>query len=277
MKPLYYLIILFSINTYSFSSSAEKLPIQHGVNYHNDLNINDYWISEKLDGVRGYWNGKKLLTRQGNPIILPQGFSDNWPKVPLDGELWSARGEFQKIVSCVRKKTPDAKCWRTIKFMVFDLPTSTADFTLRIDKIKQLLNQSQSDTISIIEQFSLSDEQQLFTKLDSVVALGGEGLMLHHKQANYKTGRNQALLKLKPYQDEEAIVLRHFKGKGKYKNMLGALLVKNKQGVEFKIGTGFSDQERQNPPAIGSEITYKYIGKTDRGVPRFASFLRIKQ
>lgn len=277
MKHIYNLIFIFLITAYSFTSQAEQLPIQHGVNYHKDLNINDYWISEKLDGVRGYWNGKSLLTRQGNPIYLPQGFSDNWPTVPLDGELWSGRGDFQKIVSCVRKKIPNPLCWHSVKFMVFDLPASTANFTKRIEEITQLINLSKSDTIAIIEQFSLSNEQQLFAKLDNIVEMGGEGLMLHHKTARYKSGRNPALLKLKPYQDEEAIVLKHIPGKGKYQRLLGALLVKNKQGVKFKIGTGFSDKERQNPPAIGSEITYKYIGKTERGVPRFASFLRIKQ
>ena len=256
---------------------ANKLPIQHGVNYRNNININDYWISEKLDGMRGYWNGKNLLTRQGNPIYLPKGFSDNWPNVPLDGELWSARGKFQEIISCTRKKTPSPKCWQHIKFMVFDLPESTLHFSQRIQQINQYLAQSSSQTIAMITQFTLTNNKQLFTKLDEVVALGGEGLMLHHKKAYYHSGRNAHLLKLKPYQDAEATVLKHIKGKGKYKTMLGALLVENAQGIQFKIGTGFSDNERQHPPKIGSKITYKYIGKTKRGVPRFASFLRIKQ
>ncbi|GHE99380.1 DNA ligase [Thalassotalea profundi] len=277
MKVLYGFASILFILLYSFSAFAENLPIQHGINYHNSLNINDYWISEKLDGIRGYWTGKKLLTRQGNPIYTPQGYTDNWPKTPLDGELWSNRGEFQRIVSCTRKKVPEPECWKAITFKVFDLPTSKINFTQRINKIQNIIEQSQSTTISMVEQFSLTNETQLYNKLNQVVSLGGEGLMLHHKQAIYKIGRNKALLKLKPYQDEEAIVLKHIPGKGKYKDMLGSLLVRNKQGFEFKIGTGFSDKERQQPPAIGSEITYKYIGKTDRGVPRFASFLRIKQ
>lgn len=277
MKVLYCFASTLLIQLYTFSAFAEKLPIQHGINYHKNLNIGDYWISEKLDGVRGYWTGEKLLTRQGNPIYTPQGYTDNWPKSPLDGELWSNRGEFQRIVSCIRKKIPEPECWKAIKFKVFDLPTSKANFTQRINKIQNIIQHSQSSTLAMVEQFSLTSEKQLYDKLNHVVSLDGEGLMLHHKQAHYKIGRTNVLLKLKPYQDEEAVVLKHIKGKGKYQHMLGSILVKNKQGIEFKIGSGFSDKERQHPPAIGSEITYKYIGKTDRGVPRFASFLRIKQ
>ncbi|XQW85580.1 DNA ligase [Thalassotalea piscium] len=277
MKRFKYLTLIILIFAYSFNVFATQLPIQHGVDFKEGIEVKDYWISEKLDGVRGYWDGNTLLTRQGNKIYPPKGFTDNWPKIPLDGELWSSRGNFQKIVSCVRKKTPDTSCWQKIKFMVFDLPNGQGDFTRRLTELKTLLAQSPSNTIAIIEQFELANETLLFSKLDDIVAMGGEGLMLHHKKALYKSGRNNALLKLKPYQDDEAIVLKHIAGKGKYKGMLGSLLVKNKEGVEFKIGTGFTDQDRQSPPPIGSEITYKFIGKTDRGVPRFASFLRIKQ
>ncbi|GAA5134025.1 DNA ligase [Thalassotalea piscium] len=275
MKPFIYLIFLVSLFTPNVY--AKKPAIQHSVNYHNNLDIRQYWVSEKLDGVRGYWSGQQMYTRQGNPINLPKGYSDNWPSVPFDGELWHSRGGFQKTVSCVRKKIPEPSCWREIEFRVFDLPKSKANFTQRLNQIKQLLNNAPSKTIKMVEQFSINSEEELFSMLDQIVALGGEGLMLHSKNAYYKPGRNKALLKLKPYQDEEGVVLKHISGKGKYKNMLGALLVKNKDGLVFKIGSGFSDKERRTPPPIGSEITYKYIGKTDRGVPRFASFLRNKQ
>ncbi|MGB1198772.1 MAG: DNA ligase [Thalassotalea sp.] len=279
MTSYAYHIVTFALITffYSLNCNAERLPLQHGVKYHNRISINDYFVSEKYDGIRGYWDGNSLFTRQGNPIFLPQGFTKNWPKVALDGELWSARGQFQKIVSCVRKKRPEPECWTKIKFMVFDLPTSNKKFSQRVEQIKKLLHHSNSQTISPVKQFTLTTHNQLFKTLDEVVAQGAEGLMLHYKHAYYKQGRNSALLKLKPYQDEEAFVLKHIPGKGKFKGMLGAILVKNKQGIQFKIGTGFSHKERLSPPAIGSEITYKYIGKTERGVPRFASFLRIKQ
>ena len=128
----------------------------------------------------------------------------------------------------------------------------------------------------MINQFRLSSETQLLQRLELVVSQGGEGLMLHRAAAKYRATRSNDLMKLKRYDDAEATVLGHLAGKGKYSGMLGALLVKNDEGVTFKIGGGFSDLERANPPKIGSIITYKYYGKTNNNVPRFASFLRTR-
>jgi len=63
---------------------------------------------------------------------------------------------------------------------------------------------------------------------------------------------------------------------GKYTGLLGALLCQLENGVEFKIGTGFSDVLRKNPPVIGSEVTFKYQGMTKYGKPRFPVFLRVR-
>jgi len=84
-------------------------------------------------------------------------------------------------------------------------------------------------------------------------------------------------LKLKKYEDEEAVVVSYIAGKGRNKGRLGALVVKNEEGVVFKIGSGFSDAEGDTPPKIGDVITYKFIGKTKNKVPRFASYLRIRR
>ena len=84
-------------------------------------------------------------------------------------------------------------------------------------------------------------------------------------------------MKLKPFVDGDASVLAHVNGKGKFQGMLGALLVETPEGIRFKIGSGFSNEERKNPPPIGAVVSYKYSGKTDAGVPKFASYLRIKQ
>ena len=83
-------------------------------------------------------------------------------------------------------------------------------------------------------------------------------------------------MKLKKYEDAEANVIDHIPGKGKYKGQLGSLLVTNGEEITFKIGTGFSDQQRQTPPKIGAVITYRYTGKTQKNVPRFASFMRVR-
>ncbi len=273
MRKIYYW--LFWLILLQLGLNAKELPLQHGVTISDDIKVSNYWISEKLDGMRAFWNGKQLLTRNGNIINAPDFFTNHWPAIALDGELWSDRGEFQQIISCVKRQQA-SPCWHQIKFMLFDLPHHPGTFSERVTAMTQLTRDNASPYLQMIHQFRLPTQQVLYQQLDKIVALGGEGLMLHHQQAMYHSGRNQALMKLKPYQDSEAIVIKHLPGKGKYQGMLGALLVETPQGLQFKIGTGFSDQERQQPPALGSIITYKYIGKTTRGVPRFASFLRIR-
>ena len=72
-------------------------------------------------------------------------------------------------------------------------------------------------------------------------------------------------------------MVKHIKGKGKYTHVLGAMIVEMPSGKQFKIGSGFSDAERQNPPEVGETITYQYRGKTKNGIPRFATFLRVRK
>ena len=256
--------------------AEEKPPIQKGSIYHTVENIKNYWVSEKLDGVRGYWNGKHLLTRQGNNINAPKWFTQNWPNTVMDGELWIARGQFEQTSGIIRQKSAADNGWQKIRFMIFDLPKTSGDFSQRIAVMKNITKQTNSSYLNMITQQKFRSVSSLFAHLDSIVELGGEGLMLHHQNALYKVGRVQHLMKLKKYQDDEAEVIAHIQGKGKFINMLGALKVKTKSGIIFKIGSGFSNEERKNPPAIGTQITYKFFGKTKNGVPRFASFIRIR-
>ncbi|MFQ3311548.1 MAG: DNA ligase-1, partial [Colwellia sp.] len=243
-------------------------------------NINQYYVSEKLDGVRGYWDGKQLITRQGNLINSPSWFTQGWPILPIDGELWLDKGKFQALQSCVSKHNPEQNkilsCWINIRFMMFDLPKNKGDFTERVDKMQRLLKQVSSPYLAMISQVKLKEISELDKKLDEVIARQGEGLMLHLASAYYKIGRNTALMKLKKHQDAEAIVIGHTKGKGKYQDLLGAIEVETVDGIVFKIGSGFSDVQRANPPKVGTIITFKYNGLTDAGIPRFARFWRIK-
>ena len=109
--------------------------------------------------------------------------------------------------------------------------------------------------------------------------------MLHRGSSLYKAVRNDDLLKVKLHDDAEAKVIGHVPGKGKYAGQLGALLVEmpsssltdGKSPKRFKLGTGLSDAQRQNPPAVGSHVTYRYRGFNDSGIPRFASFMRIRE
>lgn len=236
-----------------------------------------YLVSEKFDGIRALWDGHALRTRAGNAIAAPAWFVEKLPKQPLDGELWLARGQFEKLVSVVRKATPQDDEWKQVKYLIFELPGAPGTFAQRYDEIKRLTAQAGFAQLIAVEQFRLANNAALKRKLDDIVRAGGEGLMLHRADAPYVTGRNDALLKLKPLDDAEATVIAHVPGKGKYQGKLGALHVETAEGKRFHIGTGFTDAQRTAPPPVGAQVTYTYRGLTKNGLPRFASFLRLRE
>ena len=244
--------------------------------YREGVDLDRYWVSEKLDGVRAYWDGERLLSRKGNPINAPPWFVEHYPRVPLDGELWMGRGAFERLSGAVRRQVPDDAQWRGIRFMVFDLPSSPGTFDRRLQRLREMFETIASPYLALVEQFRVADRAELMETLDRVVAGGGEGLMLHRGSSLYTAGRGDDLLKLKTHEDAEAVVVGHLPGKGRLTGMLGALLVETPEGLRFRLGTGFSDEERRNPPPLGATVTYKYYGRTRNGVPRFASFLRIR-
>lgn len=235
-----------------------------------------YWSSEKLDGIRCYWNGEQLLTRTGRVIHAPEWFVEGLPSQALDGELWAGRGAYQTVAKVVLDQTPNDQQWRQIQYYVFDLPKSHEPFELRQKALKHLVNQHALEHVKWVEQTKLESLSAINNTLAEVVKKGGEGLMLRTPGSFYEVGRSAHLLKLKQRQDSEARVIAYQAGRGKYKNMLGAIWVELENGKMFKIGTGFSDNERKTPPPIGSEITFSHQGFTEKGLPRFASFERIK-
>ncbi|MCG6200900.1 DNA ligase [Psychromonas antarctica] len=271
------ILTLFFILLFSPLTQSATPPIQLATLYHQDIDIKAYWVSEKLDGVRAYWDGKNLISRQGNIFNAPRWFIKDFPAIPLDGELWIKRNQFAQVSGIVRQHKDDNKAWQKILFMIFDLPSSKVNFSERITSMRKIVKNNPSPYLKMIQQQQLNSNSELQLLLDKVINKGGEGLMLHLGTAYYQTKRSNNLMKLKKYQDAEAIVLKHLPGKGRNSGRLGALLVKTEAGIIFKIGSGFSDSERENPPPIGSRITYQYIGKTVNNVPRFASFMRIRE
>lgn len=235
-----------------------------------------YLISEKYDGVRGLWDGQTMRTRAGNVIAAPVWFISKLPKQALDGELWIARGQFEKLSGIIRKTTPQDDEWRQVKYLVFELPNAPGTFAERSTEIKRIVAQTNFAQLIAVEQFHIKDNTALKRKLAEIVGAGGEGLMLHRADAIYVTGRNDALLKLKPLDDAEATVIGHIPGKGKYEGKMGALRVETADGKRFQIGTGFTDAVRANPPATGTQFSYTYRGRTKNGLPRFASYLRVR-
>lgn len=256
---------------------ASPPPFLLAKNFNKNIELPKFFVSEKLDGVRAYWDGKNLITRGGHHINAPKWFTKDFPKTALDGELWIGRSQFEKVSGIVRTQSPVDSDWRKVKYMVFDLPKNLSTFENRYQSLRLLVSQNDSRYLAFVKQFEVQSKKLLNEKLSEIVAKGGEGLMLHRKDSLYQAQRSFDLQKLKPFDDEEAIVTAHIEGKGKYKNMLGAIEVINKDGIRFKIGSGFSVKERLSPPPINSEITYRFRGKTNKNTPRFATFLRMKE
>ena len=259
-------------------ADAAPPPLAHANDYEDaDVELSGYWVSEKYDGVRAYWDGTQLLTRSGNVIHAPAWFTAKWPSTPLDGELWAGRGRFETVMATVRDFEPDDEAWRHISFMVFDLPAHIGPFDARLTQLEQLLPLAGSNWLKAVHHFRTSNPKELRERLQSITSEGGEGLMLHRGDSLYRAERTDDLLKFKQYQDAEALVIGHLPGKGKYLGMLGALLVQDAHGTHFRIGTGFTDEQRRHPPPIGSQVTYSYHNVTARGIPRFARFVRIRK
>ena len=251
-------------------------PIALSKTFNGSMESAAYWVSEKFDGIRCYWDGKALYTRNGNLIHAPKWFVDGLPSEPLDGELWAGRGGYQKVAKTVLDKTPNQEQWQQITYQVFDLPSRSQTFEVRQQTLKAIIERKNKPFLKWVKQTKVDNLGAINAALDNVVSLGGEGLILRPLNSLYEVGRSDTMLKLKVRQDSEARVIAYQAGRGKYENMMGAVWVELANGKMFKIGSGFSDDERQNPPPIGSEITFSHEGYTEKGLPRFATFERIK-
>lgn len=241
--------------------------------------VSGYLASEKLDGVRAYWDGENLLSRSGKKINAPKNFTLNFPSFALDGELYTKRGEFEKIQSIVMDKNPDEKAWQEIKFYVFDAPSSEKGLLKRLEKLENFLskNELSGEKIKIIKQIKLRDNTHLEEILDEIIALGGEGVVVRKPNLAYHHGRSKNDMKYKKFKDAECEVVSLNEGSGKLKGKLGSVTCETSDKKRFKIGSGFSDEERINPPKIGEVITYKFQNLTANGLPRFPVFVRARR
>ena len=261
------------------SSMSAKAPNPLGEwasNWDDQLDPSLYLVSEKLDGVRAIWDGAALRFRSGRPIAAPAWFLAGLPAQALDGELWLERKRFDRLSGTVRKTNPVDAEWRALRYMVFDAPVSEAPFETRVQLLQSVVQRANQPWLVAMEQTRLASSTGLQTRLQQVAALGGEGLVLHRLDAPWQPGRSEAVRKLKLQPDEEARVVAHVAGKGKFDGQMGALLLEMPSGQRFALGTGFSAADRAHPPAIGAQVTYRYRDRTPQGIPKFASYLRVR-
>jgi DNA ligase 1 len=250
--------------------SAPPLLLAHS--WTHDVDLTGWWMSEKLDGVRAYWDGARFISRLGNTYHAPDWFLEGLPSTPLDGELWCGRKKFQRCVSIARRQDKSDQ-WRELTYVVFDAPAMKAPFEQRIGSIAHQLAPAQTPYARYHEHARCESVAHLKEELARVESLGGEGLMLRKPGSHYEVGRSMTLLKVKSFKDAEARVVEHLAGSGRHKGRLGALLVELPDGTRFSVGTGLSDAERKDPPKIGAIVTFRYQELSDGGVPRFPSYV----
>ncbi len=259
------------------ASASSQPALMHAKLWTAGHSPSAYLVSEKLDGVRAFWDGQVLRFRSGLPIAAPAWFTVALPATKLDGELWLGRGRFDELSGTVRRQQPIDADWRDVRYMIFDLPGAAGGFSDRAQRITALLAQVNQPWLQAVPQQTVPDAKTLNQLLKQTAQAGGEGLVLHRANALWSPGRSDALLKLKLQPDEEARVVAHLAGKGKNAGRLGALLLQLPDGQRFALGTGFTDAQRESPPPVGSIVTYRYRDRTLRGLPRFASFLRVRE
>ena len=270
----------------NFAFSLELLRLSE----FKDQNVSGWLASEKFDGVRAYWDGENLLSRQGKKLNAPLSFTKNFPKFALDGELYAKELKFEEIQASVMDKLPDEKAWGRLKFHIFDVPEASGGLLARLEVLAKFLKNEPNDNLIIIKQIKMRDNAQFLKFAENIIANGGEGAVVREPNAPYERKRSKNALKFKKFKDAECEVISINKGGGKYANLAGSLTCKAlggkddkekasepKEGTIFKIGSGLSDKNRQDPPKIGSMITYKFQNLTTNGKPRFPIFLRIRE
>lgn len=261
-------VLLFLIPLLLWTQKPDLLLLET----YKDQNISGWVMSEKLDGVRAYWTGKALISRGGYVIHAPESFTKGFPPFELDGELWTKRGDFNHISSVVRDAVPSGE-WSEVTYHIFEVPHVQGGLVERLQKVKPY----ESKILKIIPQIKIRSKRHLQVFLKSIESEGGEGVVVRDPTVAYIAKRTSKALKVKTFQDAECKVEEYVKGKGKYKDVMGALKCRLSNGIQIKIGSGFSDEERKNPPAIGTEITFKYKELTKNGKPRFPVFIRVRE
>jgi len=241
--------------------------------YNSDINVTNWLMSEKLDGIRGYWTGRELISRSGKVFAVPAWFVKDFPPFEIDGELWSKRGDFEHISSIVNSHDGN---WSAISYNIFEVPHQKGGLLERLDILKKWLLKHPNNIIKIIPQKVCKGSSHLKKVLAEVEKKGAEGLVVRDPKALYVGKSSSSSLKVKSFQDDECVVKGYTQGHGKFEGLVGAILCEWQDRV-LKIGSGLSNEDRKNPPKIDSTITFKYNGFTKYGNPKFPVFLRIRK
>ena len=270
--------------------------------------VQGWFMSEKFDGYRACYSykDKQFYSRQNKPFNAPEWFIEAMPPRLVDGELWIGRNMFQEM-GVVRKKVPIDEEWLNVTFQVYDMPEEPGTFKERIKELKRIVKLTKERWITrrknfpypfnkldcpvvVAEQIPLKNDAHMTSVYQDIIKNGGEGIMLKDPESSYEGKRSNTLLKYKPNFDEEAIIIDHKPGQGKYSGMLGGFICKplinhdsyssidEDEDHQFAI-SGMDDEVRKSykqTHPVGTIISFEHSGKTDKGKPRFGRYTRVR-
>jgi DNA ligase 1 len=154
------------------------------------------WITEKMDGVRAYWSGQKLLSRNGKEIECPKWFTEGLPTgVRLDGEIWMGRGSFERMTALLNSSfSNNETSWKHVKYVLFDMLDGEMTYEQRIGELKRLKLPS---FVSVVDVEECRGNDHLNITLQSIVRGNGEGVVLTKPGSRYIGERTRSRLKVK--------------------------------------------------------------------------------
>lgn len=242
--------------------------------------ISNWWVYDKIDGVRATLEGNKLVSRTGKAFSVPQAYidelRDHYKDLPLDGELVHSTGKFNETVSIVRDQTKKVSMdyWKNIVYVVFDIVDTSIPFKGREEKLQEYGNTVNSTHLT--RNCIITNDETVNTALKEALSRNQEGLILRNPEAPYEYGRSHNLLKVKEFIDEEATVISTYEGEGKHTGRIGGIVCVRDSGEEFRCGSGFTDEQRENPPKVGDKVTIRYFELSKDGIPRFPIFVTVR-
>ncbi len=253
-----------------------KPPVQLLETWDGKIDPTGWWMSEKYDGVRAWWNGKEFVSRTGHTFVAPALFKAKMPRTVLDGELWLGRGKFQTCSGVARGGSADD--WANMKFMAFDVPEfDDLPLESRLARLNAEVQLASCPWLYAVGQHKVMSATELRAMLAAMEAEGAEGVVIRRPGSRYQKGtRTNDWMRVVSVLRDEAEVIGYTRGKGARGQGIGALVCRRADGVQFKVGTGLKTADVLNPPPLGTIITFGYKVLTDAGLPREPRFICVR-
>ena len=278
-----------------------------GVNVELDKLTYPVYMSPKLDGIRVIVKDGQVLSRNGK--LIPNLFTQSLFKsyCGIDGELIVGSPVHPNVFQTTTSGVMTIEGSPNVKLYAFDSWNAEGGINERYVKLLQITKDN-STNIEIVQQTVVNSEEELLKFEEDCLQKGYEGVIIRYPNAKYKNGRNTikegALLKLKRFDDSEAIILsmepllrNHneatknalgYTERSSHKDnlitddLLGSLYVQDcVTGVKFNIGSGFTEKQRKDiwnkkVELIGSIVKYKYFEVGVKDKPRFPIFCGLR-